>query len=107
MGSGNADYNRRAAILSALASPARLHIVDSLSRGEKTVGELSEEVGLSLSTVSRHLGLLHDAGLVLERRQGTRVFQLLAAPCVLDFFECVEKVIAGGGCSIPGRKTPE
>lgn len=95
---GNDSYRRRAAILSALANPARLHIVDILAGGGRTVGELSEAVGLDISTVSRHLGRLREAGLVRDRRDGNRVYHTLAAPCVLDFFGCVERVLDGGSC---------
>lgn len=105
MKSRRTDYVQRASILSALANPARLQIVDSLSRAEKTVGELSTEVGLGLSTVSRHLGILRTAGLVLDRKEGTRVYHKLTAPCVLDFFACVERVLSEGKC-MGGRRKP-
>jgi DNA-binding transcriptional ArsR family regulator len=99
------SYKRRASVLSALACPARLHLVDSLSEGEMAVGELSAEVGLEVSTVSRHLAVLRNAGIVKDRKEGTRVFYTLTARCVLDFFQCVERVLAGGECRIPPRST--
>ncbi len=102
MSQGNEAYRRRASILSALANPARLHIVDILAGGGRTVGELSEAVGLDISTVSRHLGRLKEAGLVRDRRDGNRVYHTLAAPCVLDFFGCVERVLDGGTCDPEG-----
>lgn len=98
MTEGNDAYRRRASILSALANPARLHMVDILAGGGRTVGDLSEAVGLDISTVSRHLEKLRNAGLVLDRREGTRVYHTLAAPCVLDFFGCLERVLGGGAC---------
>lgn len=101
MTEGNDDYKRRASILSALANPARLHIVDLLAGGGRTVGDLSEAVGLDISTVSRHLEKLRNAGLVRDRREGTRVYHTLATPCVLDFFGCVERVLGGGECEVP------
>ncbi len=101
MTEGNDAYRRRASILSALANPARLHIVDLLASGGRTVGELSEAVGLDISTVSRHLEKLRNAGLVRDRREGTKVYHTLATPCVLEFFGCVEKVLGGGECEAP------
>lgn len=98
------DYVRRASVLSALANPSRLMMIDSLSSGEKTVGELASEVALSLSTVSRHLGILRSAGLVLDRRDGTRIYHRLAAPCVLEFFDCLEHVLEG--CACGSGRTP-
>jgi DNA-binding transcriptional ArsR family regulator len=101
MSSNNEIYRRRASILSALANPARLHLVDALSTGERTVGDLSAEVGLDISTVSRHLSVLRSAGLAADRKEGTKVYYTLAVRCVLDFFQCVENVIAGGACRLP------
>jgi DNA-binding transcriptional ArsR family regulator len=103
MSSNNELYRRRASILSALANPGRLHLVDILSSGERAVGDLSNEVGLDISTVSRHLSILRNAGIVMDRKDGTRVFYTLAATCVLDFFQCVENVLAGGECRFPSR----
>jgi ArsR family transcriptional regulator len=95
-------YRRRASILSALANPARLHMADMLSGGPRTVGELSQSVGLDISTVSRHLEKLRKAGLVCDRREGTRMYHFLATPCVLDFFGCLERVLDGSVCQAPG-----
>lgn len=102
MSGGSEAYRRRASILSALANPARLHMVDMLSGGPRTVGELSISVGLDISTVSRHLEKLRTAGLVSDRRDGTRMYHFLAIPCVLDFFGCLERVLDGDACAAAG-----
>ena len=83
----------RANILKALAHPARLIIVDELSSKDRCVAELTRAVESDMSTVSRHLGVLKTAGLVSAEKKGTRVFYRLNAPCVLDFFSCVESVM--------------
>jgi DNA-binding transcriptional ArsR family regulator len=61
--------------LKALADPTRLAMADYLAGTERTVGELAADFGLAQPTASRHVGLLRDAGLLLEARQGpvTRV----------------------------------
>ncbi|HQP43867.1 MAG TPA: metalloregulator ArsR/SmtB family transcription factor [Thermoanaerobaculales bacterium] len=79
--------------MKALAHPSRLFIVDELSRGERCVCELAEMVGADVSTVSKHLTVLKEAGLVLDDRRGQQVFYRLRVPCILNFFGCVEAVI--------------
>ena len=86
------DYRARAETLKALAHPSRLLVVDELSRGERCVCELTELVGADISTVSKHLSVLKDAGLVECDRRGLKVFYRLCAPCVAGFFECLESV---------------
>jgi ArsR family transcriptional regulator len=50
-------------------------------------------VGADISTVSRHLSLLKNAGIVDDDKRGTQVFYSLKVPCVLNFFTCVESVL--------------
>jgi DNA-binding transcriptional ArsR family regulator len=88
-----ARYEARARILKALAHPSRLCLVDRLSREEMSVAQLTQAVGADMSTVSKHLSLLKSAGLVLDDKRGNQVFYRLAAPCVLDFFSCIESVL--------------
>jgi ArsR family transcriptional regulator len=86
-------FEARARILKALGNPNRLIIIDELSQGEKCVAELTEAVGLDMSTISKHLSVLKSVGLVRDERRGAQVFYTLLAPCVLGFFECVESVM--------------
>jgi ArsR family transcriptional regulator len=67
-------------------------MVDELSRGERCVCELTDLVGADISTVSKHLSLMKDAGIVDCERQGVKVFYRLRVPCVLNFFTCIEAV---------------
>lgn len=88
-----ARYEARAKIIKAMAHPTRLFIVDELSRGEKCVCELTEMVGADMSTVSRHLGILKNVGVIRDAKRGAQVFYSLRVPCVLNFFTCVESVL--------------
>ena len=88
-----ARYGRRAQIIKALSHPTRLFMVDELSRGERCVCELTEMVGDDISTISKHLSILKNAGIVADEKRGTKVFYSLRVPCVLDFFSCVEAVL--------------
>jgi len=87
-----AEYQAQARIIKALAHPARLFIVDELSRGERCVCELTDRLGVAMPTVSRHLGQLKSAGLLEDQKRGTQVFYRLRVPCVLNFFKCIEAV---------------
>ena len=90
-----AKYEVRARIIKALAHPARLLIVDELSKnGERCVCELTEMIGSDMSTVSRHLAMLKDAGLVEDEKRGQMVFYRLRVQCILSFFDCIESVMA-------------
>lgn len=82
----------RAGILKALGHPSRLLMIDELTRGERCVCELTELVGADISTVSKHLAVLRDAGLVNCEKRGLKVFYRLSCPCILNFFTCVETV---------------
>jgi DNA-binding transcriptional ArsR family regulator len=83
----------RAGILKALAHPSRIFIVDKLSEKPHCVCELTEMIGADTSTVSKHLSILKNAGVITDRKQGTTVYYSLEAPCLLRFISCVEQVI--------------
>ena len=89
-----AKYEARAKIIKAMAHPTRLFIVDELARsGERCVCELTEMIGVDMSTVSRHLAMLKNAGIIEDEKRGAQVYYRLRVRCVLDFFECVESVM--------------
>ena len=92
-GETRARMEARAKVMKALAHPSRLFIVDELSRGERCVCELTEMIGADVSTVSKHLALLKEAGVVRDERRGQQVFYRLRVPCILNFFGCVEAVL--------------
>ncbi len=76
-----------------MAHPARLMIVEELSRRERCVHELTGMVGSDVSTVSRHLSVLRSAGVVRNEKRGSKVYYILRTPCILNFMSCVETVI--------------
>lgn len=85
-------YQSRAKILKSLAHPTRAYLADILSEKERCVCELAELAGADISTVSKHLSVLRNAGIIEARKEGLQVFYALRAPCILNFFECVEAV---------------
>jgi ArsR family transcriptional regulator len=88
-----AQFEARATIAKALAHPTRLFLIDALAEGERCVCELTEMVGADMSTVSKHLALLKNAGIVEVEKRGLQVFYRLRCPCMLRFFDCVEGVL--------------
>ena len=86
-------FRQQARVLKALANESRLKIVDRLSRGECSVGNLTELIGSDHSTVSKHLALLRAHGIVSDRRDGNVVYYTLLTPCVMNFFSCATQVL--------------
>lgn len=83
----------RATVLKALAHPARLFMLEELGKMPYCVNELTEMVGLDVSTVSKHLSLLKNAGLVKDEKKGKQVYYSLRMRCALNFLDCVEAVL--------------
>lgn len=67
----------------ALGEPARLRMLDVLRRGELTVSELTVATGFGQANVSKHLQILHAAGLVARRKEGLFVYYSLPDADVL------------------------
>ena len=79
------------ALLYLLSDPTRFQIVESLRGGESTVGDIVAQVGIQQSGVSRHLRILHDAGVVQMRADGQRrLYELRPEP-----FAALESWVAG------------
>lgn len=66
---------------SALAEPNRLHIVELLRDGPLTVGEIADRLGIRQPQASKHLRILHDAGLVeVQPITNRRIYKLRPEP---------------------------
>jgi DNA-binding transcriptional ArsR family regulator len=79
------------AMLPILADPTRLQIVAALRSGEASVGQITDAVGIAQSGVSRHLAILHRAGVVAVRAEGQRrLYALQPQP-----FRDLEQWLAG------------
>ncbi|HHS49771.1 MAG TPA: ArsR family transcriptional regulator [candidate division Zixibacteria bacterium] len=83
----------KASVFKALGHPSRLAMVEKLAEGECCVCDLVDLVGADFSTVSKHLAVLKDNGIVDFERNGQRMFYRLKVPCLLRFIDCVEAVI--------------
>jgi DNA-binding transcriptional ArsR family regulator len=85
--------NARASVLKAMAHPTRLFIIEELEKEERCVCDLTEQIGADVSTVSKHLSVLKQAGIVIDDKRGNQVYYRLRVPCILNFFGCVESVL--------------
>lgn len=83
----------RARVLKAMAHPTRLFIIEELEKEERCVCDLTAMVGADVSTISKHLSVLRQAGIVLDDKRGNQVFYRLRVPCIMNFFGCVESVL--------------
>ena len=86
-------YKLKADVIAAAGHPIRLAIIDFLKDGEQCVCDISEYVGAKRSNVSRHLGVLLNAGVVSQRKDGLKMMYALRTRCVLNFMSCVEGVL--------------
>lgn len=74
---------------SVLAEPSRLRILYALCQGEKSVSEVIELSKSSQANVSRHLGTLHEAGILHRRKVGTTVFYSICDDATLEICQRV------------------
>ena len=88
-----AIYQTRSTIIKALAHPTRLFIIDQLAKKSYCVCELTAMVGDDITTISKHLSVLKNSGLVAVEKRGNQVFYRLKVPCVLGFLRCAEETL--------------
>lgn len=86
-------YEARANVAKALAHPSRLMMLEALQERDMCVCELTNLVGSDQSTVSKHLAILKQTGLLETHKDGSMVFYRLKIGCLNGFFNCVESVL--------------
>ena len=85
--------NARAAVLKALAHPTRLWLLEQIQQQERCVCNLTDGINADISTVSKHLSILKQVGIVSSRRDGKQIYYRLETPCLLKMVGCVETVL--------------
>ena len=83
----------RAKIIKAMAHPVRLTVIEFLKDGDRSFSDIFGLFQLDKSTVSKHLFVLKEAGIVSSRKDGSDMVYKLEVPCVTEFFNCVTAVI--------------
>lgn len=86
-------YELQSKIMKALAHPARLLIVNELCNREMFVCELQKLIGDDISTVSKHLSILKQAGIIENRKEGLRIYYRLKLKCIPMLLSCTENVL--------------
>ena len=86
-------FEKQAEIAKAVAHPLRIAVIDFLKDGEKCVCDIAEHIESERSNVSRHLGVMVNAGVLSCRKEGLKVFYKLRTPCVVDFLGCATRVL--------------
>jgi DNA-binding transcriptional ArsR family regulator len=80
---------------SVLGEPTRLRILHALCQEEKCVNEIIRVTTLAQANVSRHLGLMYQAGMLSRRRDGTQIFYKVADPMYVELCRTVSIQVAG------------
>ena len=83
----------KAKIFKALSHPTRLWMTEQLADGEHCVCEFVDVLKVDFSTVSKHLSILKEAGLVEDDKRGKQVFYTLKVPCIMNFISCIQNII--------------
>lgn len=86
------NLRTQAQVFKSLGHPARLRMVQLLADGERCVCDLTGQVGLDISTISKHLAVLVQAGVLVSEKRANKVFYRLRTPCVLKMFTCLGEV---------------
>jgi ArsR family transcriptional regulator len=89
-----ADLRLMARTFKALGHPARLQMVMALAAGEECVCELTDLVGLDMSTISKRLSVLAQAGVLVSEKRANKVFYRLRTPCVATVVTCLRDMQA-------------
>ncbi|MDF5757442.1 metalloregulator ArsR/SmtB family transcription factor [Spongiactinospora sp. TRM90649] len=95
-----AGVSPAAALFHSLGDETRLRIVARLALGEARVVDLTAELGLAQSTVSKHLACLRDCGLVGYRAQGRQSFYSLTRPELTGLLVAAEHLLAATGHAV-------
>lgn len=80
-------------VIKAISHPVRLYIIENLKDGECCVCEFHKDIGGDFSMVSKHLKILHKAGIISKEKRGLKVFYTLKTPCINNFLSCIENVV--------------
>jgi DNA-binding transcriptional ArsR family regulator len=67
-------------------------IIDSLREGEKAVNEIAEAIGVPQATISRHLALMRNQGVVSNRRDGQNVYYQINNQKIIKAYELMHEV---------------
>ena len=79
-------------VFRALSNPVRTRIIEVIGNGELCACEIPRKVGRAQPTVSQHLKLLEDAGILVSRRDGKKVLYSVRSGAVFDMIKAAKEV---------------
>lgn len=82
-------YKIKSDFLKALAHPLRLQIIEFLKNGEQKVGTIAKKIGIPQSSLSRHLFILREVGVLKSRQESTVIFYAIESQ---DIFEVLRPI---------------
>ena len=85
--------NFNSTVFKALGDPSRLKILDFLRKGERCACEIVPVVGFSQPTVSRHLKVLLDCGVLRRRKEGNKVFYSVTSRTIYELIDSVNSTL--------------
>lgn len=88
----DALFDAFAEVAKAMASGRRAEIVDVLAQGERSVEQLADEIGQSVANTSHHLRAMARAGVLRTRREGTRIYYMLASERVGEVWAAMRDI---------------
>ena len=94
------DLSPAVALFRSLGDSARLAILARLAKGEARVVDVTRELGLAQSTVSKHLACLRDCRLIDNRVEGRQSFYSLARPELIDLLRSAELLLHETGDAV-------
>jgi ArsR family transcriptional regulator len=83
----------KAELFKGLAHPARIRVLEILSEGERSVGELTPLVGIEASHLSQQLAVLRRARLVTSRKDGARVVYAIRDPELVELLAVAKRLL--------------
>lgn len=90
----NELFQLHASVCKGLADPKRLLILNALRDGERSVGDLCEELALPQANVSQHLAVLRDRGLVLARKDAQFVYYSVSSSKIIAAIDLLREVMS-------------
>lgn len=86
-------HHAKGELFRVLGHPARVRILELLRDGERSVGDLQNELGLDSSGTSQHLGVLRRNGILDTRREGTSVYYRVRDPRVFQLLASAREIL--------------
>jgi ArsR family transcriptional regulator len=83
----------KAEIFKAIGQPIRIGIIEILHERELPVGQIAYQVGTDASTVSKHLSLLRKLGIVVDRKEGGKIFYQTTVHQLVDYLKCFDGTV--------------